>query len=127
MNSGAVNDARRARVRVAVLLCTGIGLMLAPARPLGAQAMPASFTRSATRSAATTRLPQGAPREVGRIHYMVDGGLVGLLIGGFYAGARLGSGAPNARSQVWIIPLAGLAIGAGTGALVYEIQHAGRR
>jgi hypothetical protein len=123
VNSGAVNDARRARVRVAILLCTGIGLMLTPARPLGAQAMPASFTRSA----ATTRLPQGAPREVERIHYMVDGGLVGLLIGGFYAGARLGSGAPNARSQVWVIPLAGLVIGAGTGALVYEIQHAGRR
>jgi hypothetical protein len=58
---------------------------------------------------------------------MAAGGFVGLVLGGAYAGARLGSGAPNARRQVWIFPLAGMVVGAGTGALVYGIQHAGRR
>jgi hypothetical protein len=122
VNSRAVDDVRRARFRVATLLCTVVGLMLAPARQIGAQAMPASFTPSSRATAPA----QGARREMGRTEYMIDGGLVGLLLGGFYAGARLGSNAPGARSQVWIIPLAGVAIGAGTGALVYELRHAGR-
>lgn len=123
MNGRGVNDARRARFRAATLLCAGIGLMLAPGRPLGAQVMVASFPPSSV----VTGAAQGAPREMGRVQYMVGGGLVGLVVGGFYAGARLGGGASRARSQVFVIPLAGMVLGAGTGALVYELRHAGRR
>lgn len=54
---------------------------------------------------------------------MLLGGLLGGLAGAAYSGARVGSGDSEARKQVFVPPLIGVALGAAAGALWFEVTR----